>query len=438
MSTDPPQTWPKAEITGLSHDGRGVGRHQGEVVFIDNALPGERVRFRPGKKRRKVLNATVEERLDSSPDRVAPECPYFGTCGGCALQHLDSYAQLEHKHRQLADNLERLAKVVPEEYLPPVAAGPWHYRRKARLGIRNVPKKGGILVGFRERHKSYITSLQACLVLDRRLSDLLPGLHDLVSKLSCYDRIPQIEAAAGDDAAALVFRHLEPLTGADHDRLVRFGRDHDVQIRLQPGGLDSIHALWPERPAPLYYQIDGDLRIRFEPADFIQVNGVQNRKLVAQALALLDPGAGDTVLDLFCGVGNFTLPIARRADHVTGVEGDARLVDRARENARLNALGNIELKTADLYAEEPPGSWVNTSCNKILLDPPRSGAMALMKRLPDIVPRRIVYISCNPATLARDSEILVRKHGYRLRRAGVIDMFPHTAHVESIAMFELP
>lgn len=436
MSSASQDSLPEAEVTGLGHDGRGVGRHEGEVVFIDNALPGEVVTFRPGKRRRKVRQGTLVDIVSPSPDRVEPECPYFGICGGCALQHLDHRAQLEHKHRQLADNLERMAKVAPDEYLAPVAAAPWHYRRKARLGIRYVPKKGGVLVGFRERHKSYITSLDACLVLDRRLSDLLPALHELVAGLSCYDRIPQIEVAAADNASALVFRHLAALTDADHERLVAFGRGHDVQILLQPGGLDSIHAIHPKDPEPLYYEIDGGIRIHFEPTDFIQVNGAQNRKLVDRALSLLEPTDGDNVLDLFCGVGNFTLPIAKRAGRVTGIEGEKRLVQRAVDNAALNGLGNAEFRTADLYAEALTGSWIDPSFNKLLLDPPRSGAMEIMKCIPDIAPDRIVYISCNPATLARDTEILVRKHGYRLRRAGIIDMFPHTAHVESIALFD--
>jgi len=414
-----------------------VGRRDdGRVVFIDQALPGERVRYRPGRKRRKVLTGTLEEILEPSPLRVDPPCAYFGTCGGCALQHLDQRGQLEHKHRQLTDNLERVGKVSPEEYLAPVSAEPWHYRRKARLGIRYVPKKGGVLVGFRERHKSYITSLDACLVLDQRLSALLPGLHELVAGLSCYDRIPQIEVAAADHAAALVFRHLEPLTDDDLERLRAFAEANGVRVLLQPGGLDSIHALWPEQAEALYYEIDGDIRIEFEPTDFIQVNGEQNRRLVERALSLLEPRSGDQVLDLFCGVGNFTLPVARRVDAVTGVEGEPRLVQRAGGNAALNGLDNAAFRTADLYDEELSGAWIDPGFNKILLDPPRSGAMSVMKRVPDIDPERIVYISCNPATLARDAELLVRKHGYHLRRAGIFDMFPHTAHVESIALFE--
>lgn len=438
MSSAPSDTLPEAEVTGLSHDGRGVGRHQGQVVFIDGALPGEVVRFHPGRKRRKVRQGALAEILSPSPHRVEPECPYFGTCGGCALQHLDHRAQLEHKHRQLADNLERLAKIEPDEYSAPVAAAPWHYRRKARLGIRYVPKKGGVLVGFRERHKSYITSLDACLVLDRKLSDLLPGLHRLVAGLSCYDKIPQIEVADADNAAALVFRHLEPLTPDDCDHLIRFGRERDVQILLQPGGLDSIHPLHPATPEELYYEIDGNVRIHFEPTDFIQVNGEQNRKLVETALSLLEPGPGDKILDLFCGVGNFTLPIAKRAGQVSGIEGEKRLVQRATDNAARNRLANVRFTTADLYTEDLSGSWIDPSYNKLLLDPPRSGAMEIMKRIPDIAPQRVLYISCNPATLARDAEILVRKHGYRLRRAGILDMFPHTAHVESVALFEQP
>jgi 23S rRNA (uracil1939-C5)-methyltransferase len=438
VRSDPQHPLPETEVTGLTHDGRGLGRDGGQVVFVDNALPGERVRFRPGRKRRKVLQASLVDLVVPSPDRVEPECRYFGTCGGCALQHLDHRAQLECKHQQLIDNLHKLGKVEPEEYLAPIAAHPWHYRRKARLGIRYVPKKGGVLVGFRERHKSYITSLDACLVLDRGLSDLLRPLHELVANLSCFDRVPQIEVAAGDNAAALVFRHLEPLTDADHERLAGFGREHDVQILLQPGALDTVHPLWPETPEPLYYEIDGDVRIVFEPTDFIQVNGEQNRRLVDRVLELLEPRRHDAVLDLFCGVGNFTLPVARRVDRVTGIEGEQRLVDRAVSNARLNRVHNADFRTADLYSEGLSGTWITPSFNKLLLDPPRSGAIEVIKRIPEIRPERIVYISCNPATLARDSEMLVQKHGYRLRSAGIVDMFPHTAHVESIALFERP
>jgi len=436
VSSEPSSSAPQARVTGLGHDGRGVGRHEGRVVFIDNALPGELVRYRPGKKRRKVLTASVEALLERSPHRVAPRCPYFGVCGGCALQHLDHPAQLTHKHQQLVDALERLAKVSPEQYLEPLAGEPWQYRRKARLGIRHVPKKGGVLVGFRERHKSYITSLDACLVLAPALSALLPGLHGLVAGLSCHDRIPQIEVAAGDNAVALVFRHLQALSEADHQRLIAFGRDNQARILLQPGGLDSIHALWPGQSEPLYYDIDGDIRIRFEATDFIQVNGEQNRGLVARALALLEPGPDDSVLDLFCGVGNFSLPLARRAGRVIGVEGEARLARRAADNARANELHNVEFEAADLYSGEPAGRWREPCCDKLLLDPPRSGALEVIKMIPGIAPQRIVYVSCNPATLARDTELLVRKHGYCLRRAGIIDMFPHTAHVESIALFE--
>jgi len=436
VTGDTPPTVAETRVTGLGHDGRGVGRHDGRAVFIDGALPGELVRYRPGKLRRKVLNAALETVVEGSPDRVEPPCPYFGTCGGCALQHLDYGAQVAHKHQQLVDSFERIAKVEPERYLDPLPSAPWHYRRKARLGIRYVPKKGGVLVGFRERHKSYITALDACLVLDETLSALLPGLHELVAGLSCYDRIPQIEIAAGDNAAALVFRHLEALTEADHERLAAFAADNDVQVLLQPGGLDTVHPLWPPRPDALYYELDNGIRIRFEPTDFIQVNGEQNRRLVDQALALLEPDPGDRVLDLFCGVGNFSLPLARQTAHVTGVEGERRLVRRAADNAAGNEIDNVDFRAADLYAEALTGSWVEPSYNKLLLDPPRSGAMEVMKLMPDLAPDRVVYVSCNPATLARDAEMLVRKHGYRLRRAGIVDMFPHTAHVESMALFE--
>lgn len=427
----------EAEVTDLSHDGRGVARVDGKVFFLDDALPGERVRFTRGRRRRSFDTGKTETILSPSPDRVVPHCEYFGTCGGCAMQHLNHPAQIAAKQRQLQDNLKRLGRVEPERYLPPLTGPVWAYRRKARLGVRYVPKKGGVLVGFRERHHSFITPLEHCAVLVPSLARLLPALRELLEMISCRDRIPQIEVAQGDNATALVFRHLVPLTESDRDRIRSFGQQHSVQVMLQPGGLDSITPVWPDTPPLLVYALpDHDVEIIFGVVNFVQVNAAVNEKLVQQALDLLAPRPQERVLDLFCGVGNFSLPLGRAAGEVLGIEGDRALVQRACENAAHNRLANVRFVTADLYADELAGAWLQQRRDKILLDPPRSGALEVVKQLPALSPQRLVYVSCNPATLARDAEIVVRQHGYRFTHAGIIDMFPHTAHVESMAVFE--
>lgn len=426
----------ETDIVGISHDGRGVGDYNEHVVFIENALPGERVKYFLGGKRRKTYNGQLSEIIKASPNRIEPACKYFGVCGGCALQHLDLVSQLELKHQQLVDSLQRIAKVKPEKYLEPQVAAAWNYRRKARLGVRFVPKKGGVLVGFRERHKSYITSLDECLVLDQGLSTLLKPLHKLITELSCFDHIPQIEVASADNAIALVFRHLQELTTEDQEKLKEFGARYDSHILLQPEGLDSIHQIYPSDGSKqsLYYHVDG-LRLKFHPTDFIQVNAKANQKLVSSALSLLEPQARDSVLDLFCGLGNFTLPIAKMVDRVLGLEADEHLVKRAAANAMSNGIANAEFNSINLYDEQLSDNWMAADYNKILLDPPRSGALEVVKRITKINPERIVYVSCNPATLARDTSILVNQFNYRVQSAGVIDMFPHTPHVESIALF---
>ena len=427
----------EAEISSLSHDGRGVARVDGKVFFIEDALPGERVRFRRGRRKRSYETGRSIEVLRPCADRVDPPCEYFGTCGGCALQHYSERAQIASKQAQLSENLSKIAKSRPETWLDALIGPVWHYRRKARLGIRLVPKKGGILIGFRERGKSYITSLQHCRVLDRKISDLLPCLHDLVGGLSCPDRIPQIEVAAGENAISLVFRHLVDLSLQDRADMSRFAQRHGVQVYLQPGGLETIHPLSPETPVTLRYSLpDHDVWIGFEPVDFVQVNAGLNSMLVELALTCLELDPTDSVLDLFCGLGNFTLPIARRAARVQGVEGELTLVQRARVNAGDNALENVQFAMADLYSETPGGAWLDQRYDKILLDPPRTGAMEVVKVLNQLDPHRVVYISCNPATLARDAEVMIHKHGFILTKAGVIDMFPHTNHVESIAVFD--
>ncbi len=431
------ESLPSAEVTSLSHDGRGVARVDGKIVFIEDALPGERVRYRPGKRRRGFDTGTLVEILAPSPQRVAAKCRYFGVCGGCSLQHLDPRAQLNIKQDQLFENLNKIGKAEPDTLLAPLRGPCWGYRRKARLGVRFVPKKGGVLVGFRERRKSFVTPLQTCDVLDPRCATLLPSLTDVISELSCHDRIPQVEVAVGDNATALVFRHLQPLTDDDRGILGRWGMEHHVQVFLQPGDLNSVHPLSPRNPEPLHYHIDEfDVDIQFAATDFIQVNAEINCALIAEVARLLDPDANDRVLDLFCGLGNFTLPIARRAAEVTGYEANPVLIDKAKRNAQRNGCANTRFICADLDAEASGEVFADRKYDKLLLDPPRTGAMHVVKQLSQGQPRRIVYVSCNPATLARDTEVLVHVHRYRLTAAGVVDMFPHTQHVESIAVFE--
>lgn len=426
-----------AEVTSLSHDGRGVARVGGKAVFIEGALPGEEVSFAYLQRRKSYDSAHLTAVLRPSPERVAaPCCPYFGVCGGCSLQHLEPAAQLRAKQQVLLDALAHIGKVAPEAVLPPLTGPVWHYRRKARLGVRLVAKKGGVLVGFREKRRSLITPIATCEVLDARIAALLPALHELIAGLSCPDRIPQIEAAAGDDAVALVFRHLEPFGATDRTRLSAFAARHDVRVQLQAGGPETVTPLDPLGRRELRYTLpEQGIEIFFAPTDFVQVNAAINRQLVTRALELLDVQPGDRVLDLFCGVGNFTLPLARRAAEVTGIEGETILVERARENARRNGIGNARFERVDLYNADDAGA-VMRRCDKLLLDPPRNGAIEAIKRLPAPGPSRVVYVSCNPATLARDAEALVHVHGYRLTGAGVADMFPHTTHVESIAVFE--
>jgi 23S rRNA (uracil1939-C5)-methyltransferase len=427
-----------ARIDAINDDGRGVARVDGKVTFIDGALPGELVKYRILKVKRNLDQGELVEVVEASRHRVTPACEYFSVCGGCSLQHLDAAAQIGEKERLLRDKLRQFGGVEPESWLPPLAGPAWGYRRSARLGVRNVPKKGGIIIGFRERRSSYITPLRDCRTLDTRAARLLPALIDLISGLARNDRIPQLEVACGDDEAALVFRHLESLDAADLASLAAFGRQQGIRIYLQPQGPESVAPLEPAEPPPLSYRLpEFDVTIHFRPTDFIQVNADVNRQMVACAVDLLDPQPAERVVDLFCGLGNFTLPLARRAAQVTGVEAERRLVLGARDNALRNGIANAEFRQVDLYDEaQAHDFWAGARFDKLLIDPPRSGAMEVLKQLPASGSRRLVYVSCNPATLARDSEYLVNSRGYRLARVGVMDMFPHTNHVESIAVFE--
>jgi 23S rRNA (uracil1939-C5)-methyltransferase len=428
----------EADVVDLAHDGRGIARDAGKTVFIDGALPGERVRYRALKRRRQWDEAALVEVLVASPDRVVPRCAHFGICGGCALQHLSAPAQLAAKERQLLDNLQRIGRVAPQRVLAPLTGPAWAYRRRARLGVKYVHKKGRVLAGFREREKPYIADLQRCEVLLEPLATLPRDLAALVETLAIREKIPQVEVAGGDAATALVLRVLEQPGAADLAKLAAFGAALNVQIFLQTGGLDTVRPLTGGH-APLTYAVDdGRVRIEFGPVDFIQVNREINVSMVAAALELLQPAENDAMLDLFCGLGNFTLALARRARQVTGVEGDAALVAKARANAAANGIGNTAFFMENLFEPAKFGPWSNQRFDLVLLDPPRAGAAELLPRMAHWRPRRVVYISCHPGSLARDAGLLVHDLGFELTCAGVMDMFPHTTHVESIAVFERP
>jgi 23S rRNA (uracil1939-C5)-methyltransferase len=426
-------------IESLDHEGRGVAHRDGKAVFVDGALTGERVEAEIYRKRPSYEQAQVTRIIKASPYRVAPRCRWFGVCGGCTHQHLHEAAQVAAKQRVLEDCLKHIGKVEAETMLSPIHGPTWGYRRKARLSVRHVPKKGGVLVGFHERRSSYVADMLGCEVLPPQVGLLLPELRLLVAGLGVRDRLPQIEVAVGDAVTVLVLRHLEPLSSADEARVRDFAECHGVQIWLQPKGPESAHPFHPLDAPPLAYRLpEFDLTLPFRPTEFTQVNQDMNRVLVRRAIALLDPGPGERIADFFCGLGNFTLPIARRGARVLGVEGSFPLVQRALKNAAANGLAErCRFQYMDLFQIAPPVLAALGEFDKWLVDPPRDGAIELVKALPDSHgPRRIVYVSCNPATLARDAAVLVHTKGYRLKAAGVANMFPHTAHVESIAVFE--
>lgn len=436
------QTPFEAHITDLGHDGRGVARVGGKAVFVSGALLGEHVLARLRKRHRHFDEAEVVELITRSLHRVEPRCRHFSQCSGCSLQHLDTASQIAAKQRVLAENFERIGKVTPQAWLPPLTAEPWGYRRKGRLSVRNVAKKGRVLVGFREeQNPRFVTEIQQCEVMHPALGPKVGLLADLLSSMDAVNDIPQIEFAAGDDLMTLVFRHMQPLGERDLAALIAFGQQHALAIYLQPGGTSSVHPLWPQN-ARLAFRIGSDdarfadVELEFQPLDFVQVNAGMNRLMMARALELLDPQPTDRVLDLFCGLGNFTLPIARRVAEVAGVEGEHGLVERAAQNAARNGIANASFHVANLFEDQRAADWARAPWDKLLLDPPRAGADQVLAYLPHKQTRRIVYVSCHPASLARDAGILVNQHGFRLASAGVMDMFPHTSHVESIALFE--
>lgn len=426
----------EAEVTALTLEGKGVARVDGKTVFIDGALPEEKVAFRYTSYKANYDEGRVETVLSASPNRVEPKCRHFAICGGCSWQHISLEAQILYKQQILLDNLQHIGKVQPETVFEPLTADGWAYRRKARLGARWVRKKQQALVGFREKTGGLIAEISRCEILHPLVGERITALQQLVTSMDARETLPQIEVAIGDEeVAALVVRHMEPLSAGDTEKLLNFAREFKFELYLQPAGPQTVHKVYGS--GDLFYAHPlFNTRVQFAPLDFIQVNQALNRKMVIRALELLEVKSTDTVLDLFCGLGNFTLPLARQVAQVIGVEGDQAMVERARAAAHANQIQNTDYYACNLMAEDlSQEPWLKRSYDRILLDPPRAGAKELIPHLGKLKAERIVYVSCDPATLARDAGELVNNQGYKLVGAGVMDMFPHTAHVESIAVF---
>lgn len=424
-------------VTGLSHEGRGVARVDGKTLFLQGGLPREDVEFRYLRRRGRFDEGEVVRVITAAAERVEPACRHYAACGGCSLQHMSGEHQLRHKESVMLEQLHRTSALEPLEILPPMAGSEFGYRRKARLSVRSLTREGKAVVGFRERRGSRIADLQSCEVLHPRAAVLIPRLGELVGELSVRRHVPQIEVAVDEGSCGLVFRHLRPLSEGDLSLLGEFGHAHHARIFLQPGGEESVRPLDAADPGIFHYLLPGfDLDMEFGPVDFTQVNFEVNRRMVARVSDLLELASGDDVLDLFCGIGNFSLAIARRARSVTGIEGSRELVSRARSNAQRNGIVNAEFLVGDLHRSGLNPDWMKRAWHKVLLDPPRTGALELIRAIDLRSVSRLVYVSCNPATLARDAGVLVAEHGLVLSKAGVIDMFPQTAHVESVAVFD--
>jgi len=436
-----PQEPVSAKIESLSHEGRGIAHVKGKTVFVNGALPGEDALFQYKKQRPKYDEAHALEITNPAAERIDAKCEFFGICGGCSLQHMQHDFQIEHKQSVLMEQLTHIGKVKPKSVIPPLAGPQWGYRRKARLGVKYVEKKERVLVGFREKYSPFIADMNRCEVLHPSVGTLIEPLQLLITELSLIKQIPQIEVAVGDDVVALIFRHLSDLTDEDKEKFKSFAEHHQVDIYLQSGGLDSVVPLEGSTPRQLSYELpEFDLTMNFLPIDFTQVNTEINRAMVPRALELLEVNSEDRVLDLFCGIGNFTLPLARKAAIVLGIEGEHGLVERAKQNAKLNNISNVEFRAIDLaneqlFDEMLSEDFLKGEFNKLLLDPARNGAREVIEKMNLKLVEKIVYVSCNPATLARDAGILVNDKDFKLEQAGIMDMFPHTTHVESIAVF---
>lgn len=431
---------PIGVIESLDHEARGITRMDGKAIFVEGALPGETVEYASFRKKPTFEIAHLVRVLRPSPQRVEPRCPHFGICGGCAMQHINPMAQVAIKQRVLEDSLWHLGRVRPEQILPPIQGEPWAYRQRARLSVRKLPKENGMLIGFHERKSNYVADIRQCEILPLHVSNLLMPLRVLFAGLSISRHLPHIEIAVGERCTAVLLRILEPLSVADGQALRDFSDQHQIAFYLQPKGPDSVFLFCPAQDVRLSYALpEFNLELDFKPTDFTQVNHAVNRVMVRRVLRLLDPKPGERVADMFCGLGNFTLPIARLGASVLGVEGSANLVRRGQESAAVNGLSeSVSFGVANLFECTEASVAALGHFDKMLIDPPRDGAMALVKSLGVNAPARIVYVSCNPATLARDAGILVSAYGYRFTAACAVNMFPHTAHVESIAVFEKP
>ena len=427
-------------VESLDQEGRGVAHSEGKVIFIEGALPGELVTYSPYRKKPSFELAQVNKVLKTGSVRVNPRCNYFGICGGCSLQHMDDRAQVAAKQRVLESDLKHIGKVESEIILPAVYGSAWGYRYRARMSVRYVAKKGGVLVGFHEKRSSFVADMQSCEVMPPRISALIGPLRELIGSISLRERLPQVEVSLGEAVDVLVLRIMDPLTDQDKSLLKAFADKHTVQFFLQTKGPETAYPFYPIGSPELNYTLpEFGIVMPFHPTEFTQVNPAMNRILVRRALSLLGPLKGDRIADLFCGLGNFTLPIARSGARVMGYEGSSNMVRRAGENAERNQLsGNTNFSEKNLF--EIDAAWLQGEgvFNKLLLDPPRDGAFAVVNSLGegDSAPTRIVYVSCNPATLSRDAGVLVHAKGYQLKAVGVVNMFPHTSHIESIALFE--
>lgn len=431
----------EAEILSLSHEGRGVAKIDGKTIFIQFGLPGEKVKFKYTYTRSKFDEGIVTEVISESPKRVKPVCDAYNHCGGCSLQHLSAQGQIAHKLDTLKDHFAHFGNVSPDTWLEPLLSENTEgYRTKARLGVRYVPKKDDrVLVGFRERNGRYLADINACPVLFPSVGNNIESLQVLIRSLESYTTIPQIEVAIDEHKTALIIRHLEPLSEQDLEKIKVYAAEKGFWIYLQSKGPNTVKLFYPqvakEERYLSYVLPEFDITIRFHPNDFTQVNTDINYKMIHQAVKLLELSKEDKVLDLFCGLGNFTLPLAKSAGHVTGVEGEETMVKRAYESAAFNSISNVDFHAANLFEDINQFDWSLNSYNKMLLDPPRAGAEAICQQIEAFNPETIVYVSCNPATLARDAGILVNEKGYTMTHAGIMDMFPHTTHVESMAVF---
>lgn len=424
-----------ADVSHMNHEGRGIAHIDGKTTFIFGALPNETVNFKYTNCHAQFDEGAVVEVMTAAPERVTPRCQHFGVCGGCSLQHLSAESQRLHKQKSVLEHFQHQAHCQPTEVLPPLYADTFGYRRRARLSVKYVLKKNAVLVGFRERNSNFVADIQQCETLHPSIGKKIKIISELLMQLEMKSQIPQLEISIGDNATAIIVRHLVALPQSDIDKLIAFAKDNQLHLYFQPKNYDSIHPVYPEKPEVLFYEIPANnLKITFQPAQFTQINQELNLQMIARAIDLLDLKKSDVVLDLFCGIGNFSLPIALHCAHVVGVEGADHAIAQAKKNAVINHLSNAEFYVHDLAADLQQVAWSTRQYDKILLDPPRAGAQELMRYMTSWKPSRIVYISCNPITLARDAEYLLQL-GYRLEKVGVMDMFPHTEHVEAIALF---